>query len=124
MTSHDYLVEMTFAPFASLPSPQEVVTFAERFALPTLEALERLAGAGRILAGGPALAAVGFSFIARASSPEELEEMVTGLPLWPRSQTRIVPLGTFESRAATIRSRLMRAREAAAPSHQSPTPSR
>jgi hypothetical protein len=115
MPSHDYLIEMSFAPFASLPSPQEVVTFAERFALPTLEALEGLAAAGRIVAGGPALASVGFAFIARAASPQELEEMVAGLPLWTRAQTRVVALGTFESRAATIRGRLQKAREAAAP---------
>jgi hypothetical protein len=114
MTSHDYLVEMSFAPFASLPSPQEVVTFGERFALPTLEALERLAATGQIVAGGPALASVGFAFIARASSPQELEDMVAGLPLWARAQTRVVALGTFNSRAATIRVRLQKAREAAA----------
>jgi hypothetical protein len=123
MTSHDYFVEMTFAPFATLPSPQEVVSFAERLALPTLEALEKLVSTGRILAGGPSLAAVGFSFIARAASPEELEEMVTGLPLWPRAQTRIVPLGTFGGRAATIRGRLLMAKEAAK-LHPSPTASR
>jgi len=115
MTSHDYLVEMTFAPFSSPLGPQEVVTFAERFALPTLEALGKLAASGRILAGGPALASVGFSFIARAATPQELEEMVAGLPLWTRAQTRVVPLGTFESRAATIRDRLKAAGEAAAP---------
>jgi hypothetical protein len=114
MTSHDYLVEMSFAPIATLLSPQEVVAFAERFALPTLEGLEKLAAAGRIVAGGPALASVGFAFIARAASPQELEEMVTGLPLWARAQTRVVPLGTFESRAATIRGRLQKARDAAA----------
>jgi hypothetical protein len=122
MTSHDYLVEMTFAPFSSLPTPQEVVTLAERFALPTLEALEKLTAAGRILAGGPLLAAVGFSFIARAASPEELEERVTCLPIWPRARTRVVALGTFERRAATIRNRILKAREAAAHAHQSPTP--
>jgi hypothetical protein len=122
MSSHDYLVEMSFAPFASLLTPQEVVTFTERFALPTLDALGKLADAGRILAGGPALAAVGFCFIARAASPQELEEMVAGLPLWTRAQTRIVPLGTFESRAATIRARLLKAREAAVqPSSPSPS---
>jgi hypothetical protein len=114
MLSHDYLVEMSFAPFASPPSPQEAVAFTERLALPTLEALEKLSAAGLIVAGGPALASVGFAFIARASSPAELEEMVAGLPLWPRAQTRVVPLGTFESRAATIRNRLLKVREAAA----------
>jgi hypothetical protein len=120
MASHDYLVEMSFAPFASLPSPQEVVTFAERFALPTLETLGKLAASGRILAGGTALASVGFSFIARAGTPQELEDMVAGLPLWARAQTRVVPLGTFEGRAATIRERLRNAGEAAA---RQPAPS-
>jgi hypothetical protein len=113
MRFHEYLVEMSFAPFASLPSPQEAAAFTERLVLPTLEALERLAGSGRIAAGGPALAAPGFSFIARASSPEELEERVAGLPLWPRAQTRVVPLGTFEGRSASVRERLRNARVAA-----------
>ena len=106
MTAHDYLVEMTFAPFGSLLSPQEVVRFSERFVLPTLDACQKLRDAGRIVAGGTALAAVGFTFIARADSPQELEDMVAGLPLWTRAQTRVVPLGTFESRATAVRQRL------------------
>ena len=110
MTAHDYLVEMTFTPFAAIPTPAEMVNFSERLVLPTLEACQKLQAAGRILAGGTALAAVGFTFIARASSPQELEDMVAGLPLWPRAQTRIVPLGTFESRAATVQQRLGQAR--------------
>ena len=106
MISHDYLVEMTFAPFGSLLSPKEAVTFSERFVLPTLEACQKLKETGHIVAGGTALAAVGFTFIARAESPQDLEDMVAGLPLWARAQTRVVPLGTFESRAATVRQRL------------------
>lgn len=106
MTDHHYLVEMTFAPFTSLLSPHEVITFSERFVLPTLEACQKMKDAGRIVAGGTALAAVGFTFIARANSPQELEDMMAGLPLWARAQTRVVPLGTFESRAATVRQRL------------------
>jgi hypothetical protein len=112
LTSHEYLIEMSFAPFASLPSPQELVAFIERMALPTLEALARLADSGRIRAGGPALAASGLTFIALAESPQDLEDMVAGLPLWPRAQTRIVPLGTFASRAAAVRERLVKARVA------------
>lgn len=84
--------------------------FSERFVLPTLEACQKLRETGRILAGGTALAAVGFTFIARAESPQELEDMVAGLPLWARAQTRVVPLGTFESRAATVRQRLAQAK--------------
>lgn len=114
MTTADYLVEMTFPPFASLPAPQDVATFTERFVLPTLDACEKWTSAGRILAGGPLLAATGFTFIARAESPAQLEDMIGGLPLWPRAQTRIVPLGTFAQRAATVRQRLERLRAAGA----------
>lgn len=112
--AHDYLVEMTFAPFATLPSPQEATAFAENLALPSIEALERMVAEGRIVAGGTNLAAAGFTFIARASSPLELEEMIGRLPLSVRAQTRVVPLGTFASRAATIRARLARNAAAAA----------
>jgi hypothetical protein len=106
MPSHDYFVEMTFPPFATLPAPAEVAAFAETMALPTLEACQALVASGRIAAGGPALAAIGFYFIARADSPQDLEDMLSGLALWPRALTRVVPLGTFESRATTMRRRL------------------
>jgi len=106
MTSTDYLVEMTFPPFGTLLSPQEVITFSERFVLPTLEACQKLRATGRIVAGGTALAAIGFTFVARTESPQELEDMVAGLPMWSRAQTRIVPLGTFESRANIMREKL------------------
>lgn len=112
MTSHDYLIEMSFTPFASLLTPPEVITFIERFALPTMEGLERLAASGRILAGGSVIAAGGLVFVARVGSPQELEELVSSLPLAARAETRVVPLGTFESRAATIRGRLARAQAA------------
>lgn len=106
MNTQQYLVEMTFPPFATIPSPAEVRTFTERFVLPTLEACERLAASGRIVAGGTTLAAIGFTFVAQAESGEQLEQTIASLPLWARAQTRIVPLGTFASRAASIRARL------------------
>jgi hypothetical protein len=109
MTTTDYLVEMTFPPFGTLLSPQEVVVFSERFVLPTLEACQKLCDAGRIVAGGTTLAAIGFTFIARTGSPQELEDMLSGLPLWSRAQTRIVPLGVFENRAKVVRETLSRA---------------
>lgn len=113
-SAHDYLVEMTFAPFPTVPTPQEAIAFAEHLALPSLEALEQLAAAGRIVAGGTNLASAGFTFIARVSTPLELEEMIGRLPLSVRAQTRVLPLGTFGSRAATIRARIARSRAASA----------
>lgn len=120
MTSHDYLVEMTFTPFASLPSPQELVAFNERMVQPTFEALQRLVSEGRILAGGTALGAAAFHFIARAQSPQEFDEMLSSLPLWPRAQTRIVALGTFEARARVARDRLQNAKALVQPAATQP----
>jgi len=105
MSSCEYLVEMTFTPFGSLLTADQLTTFTERFVLPTFDACEKLIRSGRIVAGGTALASIGFIFVARAESPQELEEMVSGLPLWSRAQTRIVPLGTFGMRAAAVRKR-------------------
>ena len=104
--AQEHLVEMAFVPFASVPSPTEVGAFTERFVLPTLEACEGLRESGRIAAGGPLLGATGFAFIARTGTAEELEEMLGALPLWPRAQTRIVPLATFAARAGTVRRRV------------------
>jgi len=110
MTTTDYLVEMTFPPFGTLLTPQEVMAFSERMVLPTLETCQKLRAAGRIVAGGTTLAAVGFTFVARTETAQELEDMVTGLPLWTRAQTRIVPLGTFASRLSAVRERLEQAK--------------
>ena len=106
MNQNVYLVEMNFTPFANLPDPAELIVFLERMALPTFTALEQLERSGRIRAGGTALAAVGLSFIIRAESPQELEETIAGLPLWPRAQTRVQALGSFAWRAAAARERL------------------
>lgn len=126
MTSHDYLVEMNIAPFASLPSPQEAITFTERFVKPTLDPCRRLLAAGEILAGGPPLATTGLIFIARASSPEALEEMIVGLPLWTRAQTRVVPLGTFDRRQSLTDERLRKTKALLQPAdtHVPAAPSR
>ena len=110
MTTTDYLVEMTFPPFATPLSLSEVVTFSERFVLPTLEACRKLCETGRIVGGGTTLAAIGFTFIARTDSPQELEDMVSALPMWSRAQTRVVPLGTFDRRFQVAQEALSRAK--------------
>jgi muconolactone delta-isomerase len=120
MTQHEYLVEMNFPPFGTLLSPQEALGFAERMALPTIEALEKLADAGKVAAGGTYLGAVGFAFIARVDSAQELEDTLSSLPLWPRAQTRVVPLGTFTSRAKLARGNLARLKAAQQPAGAAP----
>lgn len=104
--STDYLFEMKTVPLAGVLSPAEAVAFTERLVLPTFDALAELARAGRIVAGGPIAGAMAFTFVLRAASPAEAEEIVTSLPLWPRTQSSIVPLGSFARRAGTVRTRL------------------
>ena len=106
MTPIDYLIEMKVAPTAAVLTPQEGIAFTERYVLPTLVACEQLVAAGKIVAGGTTLGAMGFAFIARAEFPQQLEDIVGSLPIWPRAQTTVMPLGTFEARAATVRQRL------------------
>jgi hypothetical protein len=47
-----------------------------------------------------------FAFIVRAESSQELEDMLASLSIWSRAQTTISPLGSFKSRAASVRQRL------------------
>lgn len=103
----DYLVEMKLAPTGTIPTPAEGIAFTERFILPTLDACEKLATTGRIVAGGPVVGVMTFAFVARSESAQQLEELVTSLPVWPRAQTTVTPLGTFHHRAEAIRQRLV-----------------
>jgi hypothetical protein len=121
MTTVDYLIEMKPVPTGTVLSPAEGAAFTERFVLPTLEACERLVASGKIVAGGPLLGTTTFSFILRAESAQEAEAMVTSLPFWPRTQTSLVPLGSFEQRAAAVRQRLAAGQAAAARSVPSST---
>lgn len=92
--SFDHLVGMTAALFGTVPTPPGSVAFGERIVRPTLEASDEHLVAGRILAGSPTPAAT--------SAPDH-EDMIGGDPLWPDVQTRVVPRGTGERRAANMR---------------------
>jgi hypothetical protein len=65
----------------------------------------------KILAGGPTSGAVGLVLIVNAESARELDDLITSLPVWPRKETAVVPLTTFEGRAESLRPRLERQKE-------------
>ena len=102
-----YLVEMKLVPVSVIPTPAEALAFSERFVLPTLEGLQRLHESGRIVAGGPAAAGTAFAFVMRAGSPDELDNALGALPLWPRCETKVTPLVRFDRRLARARERLV-----------------
>ncbi len=100
----NYLVQLKLA---SRPNtPQEGAVFIKQFILPTLELCKKLEAEKRIVAGGPLSGAIALALIVSAGSAEELDGLITGLPVWPRMETTVTPLSTFDVRMQAVRARL------------------
>src|ERR1700691_1600858 len=92
---------------ASRPdTPQEGIVFMEQFSLPTLDLCKRLESEKKIVAGGPLSGAIALSLIVSVESVQELDDLITSLPVWPRMETTVTPLSTFDVRIQAVRSRL------------------
>ncbi len=102
----EYLVQMTLAASSRPSTVGEGIAFIEQFILPTLELCQRLETEKKILAGGPLGGAVALALILRADSNREVDGLVESLPVWPRMETTITPLISFDDRAQALRSRL------------------
>ena len=101
-----YLVQMRLANSARPTNEQEGAVFIERFIFPTLEKCKELQAEGQILAGGPVSSAVALALIVNAHSAQELDDLVTSLPIWPRMETKVTPLTTFDDRMQSLWPRL------------------
>lgn len=98
-----YLVQMKLANSNRPATPQEGVGFIEQIILPTLELCKKLEAERRIIAGGPVSGSVALSLLVNAESSQDLDDLVTGLPVWPRMETAVTPLNSFDGRMQTIR---------------------
>ena len=101
-----YLVQMKIVPEGRPKSVEEGEIFFKEFIRPTLELCKKLEDDEKILAGQPISGTIGLALIVRADSAKELDDLVTSLPVWPRMETAITPLTTFEDRAQSIERRL------------------
>lgn len=99
-----YLVQLKLARRPA--SPDEGIVFIEQMILPTLELCKKLEAEKKILAGGPVSGAIALSLIVSAESPEEVDSLITSLPVWPLMETTITPLTTFDVRMQSVRARL------------------
>ena len=106
----EYLIDMRLADSARSSTPAEGVALIEHYILPTLERCQALVDEHRIVAGGPISGAIGLAFIIRADSAKDIDEIVAGLPVWPRMVTSVTPLTTWSDRASILRPRLERLR--------------
>jgi muconolactone delta-isomerase len=106
-----HLVQMKIVPQGRPMSAEEGVVFFEEFIHPTLERCKKLQDEKKILAGGPISGIIGLVLIVKADSAKELDDLVTSLPVWPRMETEVTPLTTFEDRAQSILRRLSNSRD-------------
>jgi muconolactone delta-isomerase len=100
----NYLLQMKLADRPA--TPQEGIVFIEQFVLPTLEICKKLEAENKIVAGGPLSGAIALSLIINAESVQELDSLVSGLPVWPQMETTVTPLSTFDVRIQAVRARL------------------
>jgi muconolactone delta-isomerase len=105
-----YLVQMKIVPEGRPMSAEEGVAFFEEFIHPTLEQCKKLEAEKKILAGGPISGNIGLALVIKADSAKELDDLVTGLPVWPRMETEVTSLTAFEDRALSIERRLSHSR--------------
>jgi hypothetical protein len=80
------------------------VQVLEKIILPSLDALIKLEREKKILAGGLPVADRAFVFIVEASSNEELDRLLSEIPMWGALKWKVTALQTFEGRAAQERS--------------------
>jgi muconolactone delta-isomerase len=101
-----YLVQMHLSSSSRPTSREEGISLIEEFILPTLERCKKLQEEKKIVAGGPTSGAIALALIVNAESAQELDDLITGLPLWPRMETHVTPLTTFDGRRRALLPRL------------------
>lgn len=109
-----YMVQMKLA-YGRPATPQEGATFIEQLILPSLELCKKMQAEKKILAGGAISGAIGIVMIVEAESASELDGLITSLPVWPRMETTVKPLNTFDGRMAAVRAELERLRKRSSP---------
>ena len=97
-----FLIELDHVKAAAPSTRPAGREFIEQVIFPTLERAEALARAGRIVAGGPVAGRIALRFIAEADSPQQVDALVSSLPLWAVAETRITPLIEFGERRAHV----------------------
>ena len=100
----NYLVHLKLAERPA--TPQEGIAFIEQFIMPTLELCKKLEAQKKFVSGGPLSGAIALSLIVNAESAPELDDLISSLPVWPRMETTVTPLSSFDSRMQAVRARL------------------
>ena len=101
-----FLVELDHVK-SGLPMPPEAgQDFIEKVILPTLARGEQLVAEKTIVAGGPVLGRIALRFIVEVKSPQEVDQIISSLPIWPLAESRVTPLVGFDDRRNSVQTLL------------------
>jgi muconolactone delta-isomerase len=101
-----FLIELDHVK-SGLPLPPEAgQDFIEKVILPTLARAEQLVAEKKIVAGGPVLGRIALRFIVDVESPQEVDQLVSGLPIWPLAESKVTPLVGFDDRRNSLQTLL------------------
>jgi len=101
-----FLVEIDHSKTGQPFSDDSARAFITNAILPTLARAEQLAQEGRIIAGGPVAGRIALRFIADVESTEHLDRIVSSIPLWAISETKVTALIDFGDRRAHVQALL------------------
>jgi len=97
-----FLVRLSLSSGARPNTETEGLAFINNYIFPTLERCSELQKEQKIIAGGPESGSVALALIVQAASAAELDEVITSLPVWPRMETTVTLLTTFEDRRRSV----------------------
>jgi muconolactone delta-isomerase len=101
-----FLVELDRVNPGNTPTPEGGHTFIQQVIFPTLARAEQLMAEGKILSGGAVAGRVSLRFIVEAQSPEDVDRIVTSLPVWTVAETRVTPLIPLAARREHVQTLL------------------
>ena len=101
-----FLVELDHIKSGTPLTPEAGRSFIQQIILPTLARAEQLAREQKILAGGPVAGRIALRFIVAADSPQDLDRIVSSLPLWPLAESRVTPLISSADRRNSVQALL------------------
>lgn len=97
-----YLVQLRLSSSGHPTTQEDGIAFIERYIFPTLALCKKLQEEKKILAGGPLSGTIAFALIVNAESARELDDLITSLPVWPRMETEVTPLTSFDVRMQSL----------------------
>ncbi len=103
-----FLVEIDHVKSGLLPTTEAGRAFIEQIILPTIVRAEQLMAEGKVLAGGPVAGRISLRLMVEAGSLEDIDQIISSLPLWTVSETRITPLIAFTDRRSHVQTLLER----------------